>query len=272
MTILSADSFRVFEMTFWLSLFAAPLGCFLCFRRLSFVGDALGHSTLAGVSIAYLFFGASFFALSLGAVAAALAATALLYIFERVFKLPSDTALTVSYSSLFALGLFLLARAQLHLDHFLVGDIWTANIQALWFMRIWGIIVVGVIIVFWRRLWLEVIDPQLARSLGYKNWISDLILLVLVSISVVGMLQVVGMVLMASYLVFPAATSLPWARSLSQMMIGAILSALVSSFLGVIVSSFFTGFVSGPLLALSAAFIFLLSHLSHWILRKNRVS
>jgi len=264
--------FRVLEMGFWLSLFAAPLGCFLCFRRLSFAGDALGHATLAGVSVAYLFFGASFVALSVGAVCAAFLATFFLYVCEKAFKLPSDIALTVSYSSMFAFGLFLLSQRRLHLDHFLVGDIWGASAEALWFMRIWGLIVLGLIAFCWRPLWLSVIDPKLARSLGHSRWIADSVLLVMVSISVVGMLQAVGMVLMASYLVFPAATSLPWARSLSQMMMGAIISALVSSLIGVTVSIQYAGIGSGPLLALSAAGLFLISHLTRWILRRNQVS
>lgn len=264
---MSAEFFHALEVTVWLSLFGAPLGCFIVFRRLSFLGDALSHATLSGVAVASLLFGLNFLALSLGAVVAALTTHLLLQYFERSWKLTPDLALTVSYSGLFGLGLFLLSRQGQSLEHFLVGDIRSANDEALNFLRLWTLIVIGTISFFWKPLWLGAVDPVLARSLGYSRWSTQSILVVLMAVSVVGMMQTVGVVLVATYLVFPAVTAMPWVRSLSGLLLGSLLSALIASGVGLWIWSLDPSYRSAPVFSLSAFCLFILSHVSRWTLR-----
>lgn len=255
------------EVTLWLSIFVAPLGCFLVFRRLSFLGDALSHATLAGVAVSAILFGLNFIALSLGAIASAFTATFLLQFFERRWKIPADIALTVSYSGLFALGLLLLSQQKMELDHFLVGDIRAVNEEALWFLRAWALIVLGSIALGWKGLWLGVVDPKLGRALGFSRVATEYWLLILLSVSAVGLMQTVGVVLVAAYLVVPTVTALPWARSLRALAAGSVISALISSGLGIALWTVNPANAFGPLLALSAFSLFVLSHALKWTLR-----
>lgn len=257
------DSFfmsALHETLLWLSVFAAPLGGFIIFRRVSFVGDALSHATLGGVAVAFLFFGMNFWALSGGALVAALSAAWMLRFFENRFRVPSDLALTAAYSSLLAFGMLALSHHDQHLDHFLVGDISWINQEILWSLRTWGALVVAGVLIFWKPLWMSAIDPILGRSLGFKTRTADFWIVVLVAISVVALMQAVGLVLVSAYLVLPAASILPWARSLRVMYWGSMVSAILSSFLGLVILKLFPTLRTGAVLSLCAFAIFALSH------------
>ncbi len=255
------------ETSFWVSLFAAPLGCFLIFRKLSFFGDALGHSTMAGIAVAYLLFGSSIVPLSIGAAVAGILAAFVFQGASRIFQISSDIALTVTYSTFFALGLYLLSQEHVHLDSYLMGDLWNISPQMLWFVRFWAVIVWFVLGLRWRALWLNAADPDLARSLGYSKNFQDFLVIGLVAISVVGMIQAVGVVLLTAYLVIPAAAALPWARSLRSLMILSVGFAMLGSFMGIALAAIEPAWHSGPCLALTSAILFGASHGFRWILR-----
>lgn len=225
-----------FEACCWLSLFAAPLGAFLIFRRLSFFGDALGHASLAGVAVAVLMVGQSPWILSMGALGSVLLSAGLLQFLEKKIRLPSDVAMTVSYSGFFALGLLLMFYARMDLEHLLFGDLWSMNISMMWFLRIWAWVMIALLLLLWKPLWLSVMDPLFARGLGYNTGVLDLFFLCLTAISVVGMIQSVGVVLVSAYLVLPAATVLPWSRSLLRYLIGSIIVAFISGIGGLFLS------------------------------------
>lgn len=247
------------EACFWLSLFAAPLGAMLIFRRLSFFGDALGHASLAGVAMAVLWAGQNPLALSAGALISVILSAGLLHFLEKRMRLPSDVAMTVSYSGFFALGLMLMFYTRSDLQHILFGDLWSMNIQMMWFLRVWAVVMIFVLLVFWKSLWLSVMDPLFTRTLGFKTGRLDLFFLALTAISVVGMIQSVGVVLVAAYFVLPASTVLPWARSLRQYLLGSIGVAFLSGVLGLWCSHRFQ-IPAGACIALMAFCLLIVSH------------
>ncbi|MBN8554554.1 MAG: metal ABC transporter permease [Deltaproteobacteria bacterium] len=257
------------EAAIWLSLFAAPLGSLLIFRRLSFFGDALGHSSLAGVAAAFLIFGPHPLWLSVGALISVFMTVGLLHLLEKHAKLPSDVAMTSSYSGLFSLGILLMAFSAMDLEHLLFGDINRISLEMLWFMRIWAIVMLMILAAFWKPLWASVMDPIFARSLGFKTQWLDLLFIVITSISVVGMIQSVGIVLVAAYLVLPSAAALPWARSLTQLMARSIGFALLSSFTGVFISLRWPPIPTGAAIAFTAFVCLLLSHCLKWTWGKD---
>lgn len=257
-TVMRSDLFIHFEACFWLSLFGPSLGCFLIFRKMSYAGDALAHATLAGISIAFLLAGLSYPILSIGAVASLFVSSFLLRWLEEKWKIPSDLALTLSTTSLFALGLFLMSWKGLSVEHILVGDLFQLNEQGLWSLRIWGLLVFGVVSICWKPLWLSVIDPLLARSLGYRLRVYDALLMGLVAVSIVGLMQTVGLVLVSTYLILPPVAMMPWARSLQQMVVGSVFMALGSSWVALILSQALE-IKSGPLFALVGFVVIALS-------------
>jgi zinc/manganese transport system permease protein len=160
---------------------------------------------------------------------------------------------------MFALGVLLIQSGELDLEHILFGDIWSVKQNMLWFLRIWAVVVLTVLVILWRPLWACVMDSRFARGLGYRTNRIDLLFLVLTAVSVVGMIQSVGVVLVAAYLVLPAASMLPWARSLKALALGSIVFAALASMTGVLVS-FRAGLSAGPSIA---AVGFVLVSLSH---------
>jgi ABC-type Mn2+/Zn2+ transport system permease subunit len=264
---IEAMKLPAFEAAVWLSLFAAPLGCILIFRRLSFFGDSLSHASLSGIAFVYLFVGSHPIWLSLGALISALLTTGLLRLFEKWAKLPSDVALTVSYSGMFAVGVLLISSGDLDLEHLLLGDIWSITTERLWFLRIWSFVVMGFLFIFWRALWSMAVDLRFAKGLGFKVDRVDFAFLVITSISVVGVIQSVGVILVAAYLVLPAASALPWVKSLRALTVFAIAFALLSSVLGILLSFRF-GFHAGPSIALSGFALLILSHASRGVCRR----
>ncbi len=260
------------EALLWLSLFAAPLGCFLIFRRLSYYGDALSHSTLAGIAAAYFLVGSEVWALALGALLAAVIGGILMSFFERLWKIPTDLALTVSAFGLFALGLYLseggTSHGRVDLEHILVGDLSRISEGAVKALRFWGSLVLLVVLIFWKQLWASVIDPTFAQIRGVRTKWMDYLLISFVGISVVGIMQAVGIVLVGTFLVIPAGAILPWARSLPQFFGFTILFALLASLGSMGWSSRADDLtVSGPQLALTFFLLFGLSYLLHWALK-----
>ncbi len=254
------ESLRAFEAAIWLSLFGAPLGSILIFRRLSFFGDALGHSSLGGIAVAFLLFHESILALSLGALISVLLTVFVLFWLEHKAKLPSDLAMTVSYSGLFAFGLLFLGAAEdsEHLEHILLGDIWNLRDDMLWFIRAWAVVVTSFLMVAWRPLWATVMDAGFSRSLGFSTQWMDALLLIVVSISVVGMIQSVGVVLVAAYLILPPAAALPWVRSLRGLCFASVSMAGISSILGISIA-LLVALPAGPCIALSSFVIMMMS-------------
>jgi len=293
---MSQFNFVHFELLFWLCLSAAPLGAFLIFRKMSFVGDALAHATLAGTALVFIFYGQNFWLLSLGALVSGFSALWLSNFLERRVHWNADLCLSLAYSFFLAIGLFIMAKHQMEdrvaeshqheepheeahhegehhevhseveahqphpghdshgheLEELLMGDLQQVKAEDLWMNRIWAIIVLGLLIFFWRQLWLSVIEPKLARSLGYSVRLIDLLLMAIVSVSVVAMMRSVGVILVSTYLILPAASALPWARSLLQLFLLSVLMALMASLLGFSLLQSGQSLPPGPLLALSA--------------------
>lgn len=220
------------EACLWLSLFAAPWGSLLIFRRLSYFGDAVGHSSLFGVALAFLFFGLAPVPMAIGALLAVLLTTGLISFFEKKSKLPADIALTISYAGLFAMGLVVLGRTRISLEHFMFGDLSLISSQMLWFLRVWSLLVMAALLLFWRPLWATVQDLRFARLLGYPVRVIEALFLVITAVSVVGLMLTVGILLVTAYFVLPAVAALPWSRSLSGLVVMSIVFALVSSLVG----------------------------------------
>ena len=250
------------EAAFWLSLFASPLGCLLFFRRLSFFGDALAHSAFSGVALVYILLGGAMAAVSAGSLLAVLLCSALLFLFEKRWKLPSDVSLTLSYSGLFALGWILMTYSPIPLERLLFGDILHLSADRLWFLRIWGVFCLLLLLRFWRAIWMSVLDPLLAKTLGWGGRDLEFVFTVVTAISVVGMIQAVGVVLVTSYLILPAATALPWVRSIRALVTASIAFSFAASLIGMSIPPWVDERIPvGPSIAVVAFVLCILSYL-----------
>ncbi|MCO6452727.1 MAG: metal ABC transporter permease [Caldilineales bacterium] len=235
------------------------LGAYVVLRGMAFFGDALAHTILPGVVIAFLVG----WPLAIGALAfGILTALGIGWLTEHG-TLKEDTAIGVIFAGLFALGVALLSASgnyTIDLAHFLFGNLLGVSIADLAVIAGLGAIVLVTVFLFYKEFLLITFDPVLATTLRLPTTFLRYLLLVLIAITIVAALQVVGIALMLAMFVTPAATASLLTRRLPAMM---AVAALIGAFSGVVgvYASFYLNVASGAAVVLVASVIFLLTFL-----------
>ncbi len=238
------------------ALSAAPLGCFVVWRRMAYFGEATAHSAILGVALAL--------ALDMPVlpgilVAALLMATAVSALTGRGYGM--DTALGVMAHAALAAGLVavsLLDRVRVDLMGFLFGDILAVSAGDL--AVIWGgaALVLGLMIWRWQALLLATLSPDLARASGINPTREERVLTLALALTVAVAIKVVGVLLIAALLVIPAAAARPLVRNPEAM-------ALVAGGIGVLAAlgglqaSLWLDTPTGPSIVCVAAVLFVLT-------------
>lgn len=243
------------------------IGCFVILRRMAFLGDALSHAMLAGVTAGYLFMSLFFGqdahvpAMFFGSLLAGFVTVVLIGIVSRVSRIKEDTAIGVMYTGIFATGgvLHSLYSDRMHIDlyHFMIGSVLAIEDADLWMMAIITVIVLSVVILLFRQLQISTFDPVMAASIGIHVLAMDYLLTACTSLVVVGAVQVVGVVLVVGLLVTPAATAYLLCDRLARMLpLAAVFG--VTSVLGGLVFSHWLDVASGPAIVIVSTVQFLL--------------
>jgi ABC-type Mn2+/Zn2+ transport system permease subunit len=231
------------------------LGTYVVLRGMAFLGDALAHTILPGVVIAFLVG----IPLALGAlVFGILTALGIGLLTERGY-LKEDTAIGVVFAGLFALGVALLSMSgnyTVDLAHFLFGNLLGVSPADLWIITGLGGIVLFLVFLFYKEFLVISFDPVLASTLRLPVTFLRYLLLVLIAVTIVSALQVVGIALMLAMFVTPAATASLLTRRLPTMM---AVSAAIGAFSGIVgvYASFYLNVASGAAVVLVATLIFL---------------
>ena len=232
------------------------LGTYVVLRGMAFFGDALAHTILPGVVIAFLLG----WPLAVGAlVMGILAALGIGALTERA-ALQEDTAIGVIFAGLFALGIALLSTSgnyTIDLAHFLFGNLLGVSTTDLWVIAGLGAGVLATVYLFYKEFLVISFDPVLAVTLRLPTTFLRYLLLVLIAVTIVTALQVVGIALMLAMFVTPAATASLVTRRLPAMM---AVAALIGAFSGIagLYASFYLNVASGAAVVLVATLIFLL--------------
>jgi len=237
-------------------LVAIPMGLlspFLVLKGWSLMGDAVSHAVLPGVVLAYV----AGLPIGIGAFAAGmLCAVGTGYLRENS-RVKEDTVMGVVFSGMFGLGLVLysMIETELHLDHILFGDMLGVGWSDIAEAGVIAAIVALALLAKWRDLMLHAFDPQHARAIGLPVRLLHYGLLCLLSLSIVGALKSVGIILAIALLIAPGAIGFLLARRFATMMMVSVAVAALCSFFGVYLS-FLLDSAPGPtiVLLMSAAF------------------
>ena len=145
-----------------------------------------------------------------------------------------------AHSPPFGLGLVLYVKIQseVHLDHILFGDMLGVNLGDIAETGAIAAVAAGIIVLKWRDLLLHAFDPAQARSIGLPVGLLHYGLLAILSLTIVGALKAVGIILAIAMLIAPGAIAFLLARRFSSMLTLAVLIAVAASFLGVYLSFF----------------------------------
>jgi ABC-type Mn2+/Zn2+ transport system permease subunit len=184
------------------------LGCYVIFRRLGFMSDALSHAVLPGVVIAFLVVGAS--AILYGGLAAGIVAAIAIGLITRERRIQEDAAIGIVLTGTFALGVVLISTVRTYataLEDILFGNVLLVSQEDVWVTLGLGLLVIATLLVFHRRFVLRAFDPQLSDSMGFNGLLLDLVLLLLLASTVVVSLRAIGNILVVAFLITPAATA-----------------------------------------------------------------
>ncbi len=237
---------------------ASMLGCVLVVRRLSLMGDALAHSLLPGVGIAWLLVGTSLPALLVGGLTAGLVTALASGLISRLTRVKEDAAFAALFIGLFALGVALVSKAGTPVDllHFLFGNILAVGPQDLWLAAGVSSLTITVFALFYRSILLECFDPGYHRASGGWSAVTHLGLLALVVLNLVAALHALGGVLALGLFMLPAVTAYLWCDRWGVMLLFSAVYAVTGALIGLWLSVQ-AGLASGPamVLVLSAGFL-----------------
>ena len=230
------------------------VGAYMVLKGLSFFGDALAHAILPGVVITFLIG----WPLAVGALASALLAALLIGVISQRSTLQEDTAIGIVFAGAFALGVALLSTVNsfaVDLTHILFGDVLGVSQTDLWVILALGLLVLGIILLFYKEFLVLTFDPVLALVLRLPATALRYLLLGLIALTVVTSLQTVGIALVLAMLVTPAATARMLTHRLPAMMAVAAMLGVTSNVVGLYVS-YYLNIASGPTMVLVATTLF----------------
>ena len=241
------------------ALVAGPLGCYIIWRRLAYLGDTLSHAGLLGIALALLFQINITLSIFLVSVFVSLA----LIFMQRRVTLSSDALLGLLAHSTLALGMVALSFmtwVRVDLMGFLFGDILavtTFDIAIIWGG---GLCVLIVLMTFWKSLFAATVNLELARAEGMKPEQANIIFMLLLAAVIAITMKIVGVLLITSMLIFPAAIARRFASGPEQM---AILSAMIGiiAVFGGLFASLQWDTPAGPSIVAAASVFFVLTAL-----------
>lgn len=216
-------------------LVCAVVGSYMVLRGLAFMGDALSHAAFPGVVAAYLLQGPFYVGAAVAAVGTALAIGWV----SRRGRLRGDTAIGVLFAGMFALGIFLFSRIPNYVGDlfgFLFGEVLGISDADLVALVGLAIVVLALVVVFWKELLYSTFDPLGAAAAGLPVGRLEYLFLALIALTIVVSLQAVGIILVVAMLITPAATGQLLATSFARLVAIAVVIGVASPAVGLYLS------------------------------------
>lgn len=245
-----------------IGMLSGMVGAFSFLRRQSLLGDAVSHAALPGMVIALLITAdKSPLILMTGGLLSGTIGTLLTWGITHITGLRTDTVLGVILSVFFGLGILFISIMQKYpradqaiLNKFLFGNSALLLMGDVAIIAAVGLIMGVIILAFWKELVLYSFDPSFARSAGYSTMLLQIIMTMLfVSVIAIG-LQCIGVILMSSLLIAPAAAARQWTYRVRTMLILAMILGGSASIIGVWIADKLT-IPTGPAIVVIASVI-----------------
>ena len=244
MDIIQQIFFEPFQLAFMqralvaivlIAVVSGVMGAYVITRGMAFLGDALAHSVLPGVAVAFVLGGGGSGAVLLGGMVAAVLSALGIGFLTRGGRLREDTAIGVIFAGTMALGIGIISTMRNYttdLSHILIGNILSVSADNLLLIIGIGAVVLLALLAFYKEFLIISFDPVLAQTLRLPGEGLRLLLLVLLALTIVVSVQAVGVVLVAALLVTPAATARLLTMRLHTMMAVSVAIAVFSGISG----------------------------------------
>ena len=237
-----------------IAIIAGAIGCFVVWRKMAYFGDSLAHSALLGVALG-LVMGIS---TNLGTIIiCSLFAVVLIWLQQKKI-LATDTLLGILAHSALSVGMVTLSLLEQSIDlhSYLFGDILAVSSAEIYFILFGGFFVLIFLYFNWSSFVLMTIDEKLAKAEGINIVFYQLLIMLLMTVVVAVSFKIVGLLLITSLLIIPAAAARQLANSPEKMAIISSLLAVLSVAIGVY-SSLYLDTPSGPSIVVASTIIFI---------------
>ncbi len=245
------------------------VGTFVVVKRITFLADGIAHSVLAGMGAA-AYYG---FDPLMGALVAAVVSALLIGWIHLNWRTQEDTLIGALWAIGMAVGLLFISRTpgyNTNLFSYLFGNILLVPERDIWFMGALDLVLLLVVLLFFRQFLAVIFDEEYARLRGVPVTFFYLLLLCLIAVTVVLMIHVVGLILVIALLTLPAAIAGHYVHSLGGMMVIATLLGGVFTTAGLALS-YGPDLPAGPTIILLAGGAYVLSVLLNRLLIQHRV-
>lgn len=250
-----------------LGLTSGVIGCFALLRKRALLGDALAHSALPGVCIAFILTGTKNPVIILaGATISCWIGAITIDLISRYTRVKSESALGMVLSVFFGLGILLLTyiqksgnAAQAGLDKFLFGQASSMLDRDVWTLAIAGLLMLAAVALAYKEFKVVSFDPGFAFSIGLSTRVIETALATLTVLAVAIGLQAVGVVLMAAMLVTPAASARYWTDNLGKMILLSGAFGAIAGAIGTYISYLGPRMPTGPWMVVAATAVFTVS-------------
>ncbi len=238
------------------ALISAPLGVFMVWQKQSYFGATLAHSALLGISLGLFLELNLTFSVIITSVTIAL----IIYFIQDKINLSADTLLGLLAHSALALGLVILSlqtNVQIDFMGYLFGDILSINETDLMLIAALGVLVAVFFKLHWQDLLNITINPELASVEGVKTKRVQLTYVLLLALMIALAMKIVGVLLVTSLLIIPAAAARRLSRTPEQMLGFTLLLGVASVLLGIL-ASILWDIPTGPSIVVAASLFFIL--------------
>src|SRR5687768_1186268 len=260
----------VMLMGFLVATACGLIGNYLILRRMALVGDAISHSVLPGLAIAFLLANSrSSGAMFAGALAAGMVTTILIELIHKKSRVKQDAAIGITFSSLFAIGVILISlyasKVDLDQECVLYGELsyvamdTPVNIAGISLgpaavvrMGIVALVTILLIVFFYKELLVSSFDSGLAFSLGINATVVHYSLMSMLSVIVVSAFESVGAILVIAMLILPGATASLVSNRLPVILGLTVLNAAISAVLGLHMALWLECSIAGAMVVMGA--------------------
>lgn len=246
---------------------AGVMGCFVVWRRMAYFGDSLAHSALLGIALGFMF-GIS---TNLSIIMVALIFASLLLWLQHKKVLATDTLLGILAHSALSIGVVVssLLGQDIDLHDYLFGNILLVTVNDLYWIYGGGALVLLLIVCNWSAMVLMTIHEDLAIAENINTFLLHILFIFLLTIVVAISIRIVGILLITSLLIIPAATARQLARSPEAMGILAALLGVTGIITGILSAIKFDT-PAGPSIVVILVMIFILLSCVSYVLSYRR--
>lgn len=242
-----------------LAAMLGPLGSFVVWRRMAYMGDAMAHAALLGVALSLLSGG--LLAITPAVLLVAVSMAVVLARYARDSRFHADTLLGLLAHGSLALALVLVALSgdvRVDMNAYLFGDILAISWQDVAVLSALMVVILAILALRWRPLLMTTIDPAIARVEGVNQARMQLLLTLLLAVVIAVAIKLTGVLLITALLIMPAASARAFAKTPAHMALLASVLGMVA-IAGGLLASLRLDAPSGPMMVVVAAAMFVLS-------------